>query len=281
MDPVIVTHCGAGSGHEVQDAAERAGRAGLAVLRSGGSALAAVEEAVVVLEDDPRLNAGTGSRMNIEGTIEMDAALMDGGMNCGAVAGISYVKNPIRVARKVMESPHVLLVGPAATVFARRFGFPEYDPTTPEARKILDEALRQWRSGELPPEKARWRDFHWGDTVGAVARDSKGGFAAGGSTGGVSLKLPGRVGDTPLVGCGLYAGPRGAALATGAGEEIIKRVLSKEVYDRIARGEHPGEACHATLAPFGHDVTVGVVAIGAQGWSTACNRGMAHWSSGP
>ncbi len=274
---LIVTHCGAGSNPDVADAAERAGREGLRVLEGGASALDAVEAAVALLEDDPRLNAGTGGRLNLEGVAEMDAALMASDQRCGAVAAITRVRNPIRVARKVLESPHVLLVGQGATAFARREGFPDYDPVTPRARELLQEALRQLRAGELPPWQAgHWKGYHL-DTVGAVAQDAKGAYAAAGSTGGVSLKLPGRVGDTPLVGCGLYAGPEGAVTATGVGEEIIRRVLSKEVYDRIAAGEDPHEVCPAALRPFPIDVTVGLIAVGRRGWAAASNRDMAWW----
>ncbi len=274
---LIVTHCGAGSNPDVADAAERAGREGLGVLEGGGSALDAVEAAVALLEDDPRLNAGTGGRLNLEGVAEMDAALMASDQRCGAVAAITRVRNPIRVARRVLESPHVLLVGPGATAFARRQGFPDYDPVTPRARELLQEALRQLRDGELPPWQAHhWKDYHF-DTVGAVAEDAQETYAAAGSTGGVSLKLPGRVGDTPLVGCGLYAGPGGAVTATGVGEEIIRRVLSKEVYDRIVAGEDPHAACAAALRPFPTDVTVGLVAVGRRGWAAASNRDMAWW----
>lgn len=276
-----MTHCGAGSNPDVADAAQRAGREGLRILEAGGSALDAVEAAVVVLEDDPRLNAGTGSRLNLEGVAEMDAALMASDHRCGGVAAITRVRNPIRVARKVLESPHVLLVGEGATAFARRQGFPDYDPITPRARELLHEALRQFRDGELPPWQASlWKGYH-GDTVGAVAQDVKGTYAVASSTGGVSLKLPGRVGDTPLVGCGLYAGPEGAVAATGVGEEIIRRVLSKDVYDRMASGEDPRDACAAALRPFPSEVTVGLVAMGPRGWAATSNRDMAWWCNLP
>lgn len=278
---LIVTHCGAGSNPDVADAAERAGREGLRILHAGGLALDAVEAAVVVMEDDPRLNAGTGGRLTLAGVAEMDAALMASDLRCGAVAAITRVKNPIRVARQVLGGPHVMLVGEGATAFARKHGFPDYDPVTPRARELLKEALRQLQDGELPAWQAQlWKDFPV-DTVGAVAQDAHGGFAAAGSTGGVSLKLPGRVGDTPLVGAGLYAGPAGAVAATGVGEEIIRRVLSKEVYDRVAAGDEPRAACAAGLRHYPKEVTVGLVAVGRGGWAATSNRDMAWWCSAP
>src|SRR5688572_10052023 len=141
MRPLLVTHCGAGSDPSVRDAAEAAGARGMSVLRRGGRALDAVLEAIVVLEDDPRLNAGTGSRMRIDGRIQMDAALMDSSLEAGGVAAIEEVRNPIRVARDVFDTPHILLVGPDVTAFARSKGHERYDPATPESRQRLADSL--------------------------------------------------------------------------------------------------------------------------------------------
>jgi len=115
----LLTHCGAGSDASVQDAADEAGAKGMALLNRGRTALDAVVEAIVLLEDDPRLNAGTGSRMRVDGRIQMDAALMDGTLEAGAVAAIESVKNPIRVAQDVFDTPHILLIGPVAVAFPR------------------------------------------------------------------------------------------------------------------------------------------------------------------
>jgi L-asparaginase/beta-aspartyl-peptidase (threonine type) len=263
----------------VQDAADLAGSRGLSVLRRGGSALEAVIEAIAVLEDDPRLNAGTGSRMRIDGRVQMDAALMDSRREAGAVAVIENVRNPIRVARDVLDSPHVLLAGADATAFARRKGHPVYDPATPESRERLVETLTKIRTGRLPRYARKWREVELHDTVGAVARDRRGRFAAGSSTGGTAFMLPGRVGDSPLVGAGLYAGPDGAVTVTGIGEEIIKRVLSKFVYDLIAKGLSPKTSANRGLSLFRHDVPVGVIAVGSRGAGTASNRPMAFFVS--
>jgi len=231
--PLLLTHCGAGSDPSVQDAADRAGARGMEVLTRGGRALDSVVEAIVVLEDDPRLNAGTGSRMRIDGRIQMDAALMNWDREAGSVAAIEEVKNPIRVAYDVLKTPHILLAGSDAITFARSKGHARYDPSTPESRRHLEESLEKIRNGRLPRYARKWKGVALHDTVGAVARDRRGHFATGSSTGGLAFMLPGRVGDSPIVGAGLYAGPRGAVSVTGIGEEIIKQVLSKFVYDRI------------------------------------------------
>lgn len=277
--PVFLTHCGAGSDASVHDAAEASGARGLSVLQRGGPALEAVVEAIVFLEDDPRLNAGTGSRMRIDGRIQMDAALMGGDLQAGCVAAIEEVKNPIRVARDVFDTPHVLLVGPDATAFARSKGHSPYDPSTPESRRRLEQSLEKIRTRQLPRYARKWKSIEFRDTVGAVARDRRGRFAAGTSTGGTAFMLPGRVGDSPIVGAGLYAGPHGAVSTTGIGEEIIKRVLAKHVYDRIAEGSSAQAAAERGVALFPKDVPVGVIVVGSKGWGEASNRHMAFFTS--
>ncbi len=279
MRPLLLTDCGAGSDTSVEDAATAACERGTAILTRGGQALDAVVEAIVVLEDDPRLNAGTGSRMRVDGRIQMDAALMRWDLEAGAVAAIEEVKNPIRVARDVLATPHVLLVGPDAVAFARSKGHARFDPATPESRRRLRESLAQIRNGQLPRYARKWRTVELHDTVGAVGRDRRGHFAAGTSTGGTAFMLPGRVGDSPIVGAGLYAGPRGAVSVTGIGEEIIKRVLSKFVYDRIAAGSSPQNAANRGLALFPKDVPIGIIAVGRRGWGEASNRPMAFAAS--
>jgi L-asparaginase/beta-aspartyl-peptidase (threonine type) len=274
-----VTHCGAGSRKAHVDAAERAGAIALGVMAKGGTAVDAVEAAVMHLEDDPRLNAGTGSRLRLDGTIQMDAALMDHREDAGAVAAIQHVRHPIQVARRVMATPHILLVGEWATRFAREAGVPFYDPTTPETRKAWTRTLQRLKAGDVPAHARRWRSYRWSGTVGAVAVDRRGRMAAGSSTGGTTFMLPGRVGDTPIVGAGLYAGPAGAATATGVGEDIMRRTLSKHVYDLIADGLPPQEACERGVALFRRTVPVGVIAVSRQGWGKACNRGMAFWAN--
>jgi beta-aspartyl-peptidase (threonine type) len=220
------------------------------ILEGGGSALDAVCAAVVVLEDNPLFNAGTGSTLTRDGDAEMDASVMTGReLRCGGGAAIRRVRNPILVARRVMEATaHVLLAGRGATAFAHRQGFRSYDPVTPEARERL-------RSG-LALEPAR-------GTVGAVARDARGELAAATSTGGIALKLPGRVGDSPIPGAGNYATPRAAASATGRGELILRHAVTKTLCDRVAAGHGAGHAARETLQrlPLARGESVGVIAV--------------------
>jgi L-asparaginase/beta-aspartyl-peptidase (threonine type) len=289
--PAVLTHGGAGASAAFKDGPERAARRGLAALSAGASALKAALEATIDLEDDPRFNAGTGSNMRLDGaTIEMDAAVMTSDGRSGAVANLAGVKNPVLVAAAVRErTPHLLLAGEGALRFARRLGFAAYDPATERAREKLAWARRGLKGLEDDDEEfGKWRDVDiralWnferpadeclGDTVGAVARDAAGAFAAAASTGGTLVMLRGRVGDTPLIGCGLYAGPAGAVTATGVGEEIVKRFLSKAVYDLIAAGAPAQEACERGVALFPREIGVGVIAVSAAGEGVASNRDM-------
>jgi beta-aspartyl-peptidase (threonine type) len=220
------------------------------ILDRGGSALDAACAAVVVLEDDPLFNAGTGSTLTRDGEAEMDASVMTGReLRCGGVAAINRVRNPILVARRVLEAtPHALLAGRGATAFARSQGFRPYDPVTPEARER--------RRAGLALEPAR-------GTVGAVARDAHGELAAATSTGGIALKLPGRVGDSPIPGAGNYATPVAAASATGRGELILRHAVTKTLCDRVAAGRSAGSAAREALraVPLDRGESVGVIAV--------------------
>ena len=228
--PSIIVHGGAGPVKDDSLAArlegcKAAALAGWAILQQGGAALDAVEAAVVGLEDNPLFNAGTGSTLNSLGKIEMDAAIMEGhSLRAGAVAAVSGVKNPINLARRVLEDGrHILLAGEGALLFARQIGFPECVPES-----LIVES-----------EKKRWQSKH--GTVGAVAFDSAGRLAVATSTGGIFNKLPGRVGDSPLIGCGTYADGYGAASCTGQGEAIIRLVLAKRAVDFLHEVDN-GEA---------------------------------------
>lgn len=218
--------------------------AGWAVLVRGGPALEAVEAAVRVLEDDPTFDAGYGSFPNTAGEIELDAIIMDGrDLNFGAVAAVQRVRHPVTLARLVMtESEHAMLVGAGAESFAHQHGLP-----TCSTEELLAEAeLDRWRAAQAD---AGPLDAAPSDTVGAVALDAQGNLAAATSTGGTFNKLPGRVGDSPLVGCGAYADNRtGAASATGLGEALMKVVISKAACDFIARGMSAQEAADAAIA---------------------------------
>jgi L-asparaginase/beta-aspartyl-peptidase (threonine type) len=204
---------------------------------------------------------------------------MDWNLDAGAVAAIERVKNPIRVAREVLRSPHVLFVGPDATEFARAHGHPDYDPATPESREKLEDSLRRIKEGRVPRYYRKFQGMDLHGTVGAVARDRWGHCAAAVSTGGTSFMLPGRVGDSPILGAGLYAGPHGAVCATGIGEEIMKRVLAKFVYDRMAAGHSPQEAAKRGLSLFPRGISVGLIVVGRRGWGEACDRDMAFFAS--
>ncbi len=234
-------------------------RQGLAALQRGGSALDAVVEAVAAAEDDPLFNSGTGSHLTLAGTLEMDASLMDGAtLGAGAVACISRVKNPIRVARKVMEeTDHVLLVGEGARRFAHRLGFEDYEPLTEQRRQEWKDAIGRLKRGEAVPGRSEyWHKIsrwvgEYADTCGAVTMDAHGNVAAGTSSGGFPLKLPGRVGDVPIVGAGTYADNRkGACSVTGQGEVVLKMGLAKLVCDLMGSGIPAQQAVESAVAQW-------------------------------
>lgn len=207
---------------------------GRQVLEGGGSALDAVVEAVVLLEDDPAFDAGLGSVLTSDGRIEMDAAVMDGSnLRAGAVAAVERVRNPVRLARALLEDGrHVMLAGPGALLAAERFGLPLAGPDELilERERKRHESIRALREFEL-------RDpfDHPRGTVGAAARDSAGRLAAATSTGGVPHKWPGRVGDAPILGAGTYADDeRGACSATGWGESILRATVALDAVSRLA-----------------------------------------------
>jgi L-asparaginase / beta-aspartyl-peptidase len=234
--PAIIVHGGAGR-INVKELPERlkgckeAALAGWQILKQGGSALDAAEAAVVVLEDNPLFNAGTGSTLNSLGEIEMDAAIMEAEtLSVGAVAAVQGIKNPIKLARRVMEDGrHVLLVGERAKLFARQNGFAECSPDA-----LIIEA-----------ERKRWEEKH--GTVGCVALDNHGKIAVGTSTGGIFNKLPGRVGDSALPGCGTYADEYGGISCTGHGEAIIRIVMAKSAAEFLKQGADPRSAANQAL----------------------------------
>lgn len=236
-----------------QEAGVRAGLeaaidAGSKVLAGGGDALDAVQAAVQVLEDDPHFNAGRGAVFTWEGRNELDAAIMDGRTRAaGAVASTTTTRHPIAAARAVMEkSPHVMLSGPGADQFAREQGLEQVDNSwfaTPERRKQLDKMRAN--------DKLGWFDvdLKYG-TVGAVAMDAQGHVAAATSTGGLTGKRWGRIGDSPLIGAGTYADDRACAVsATGAGEFFIREGVAHEICARVRfKGESLQAAADAVMA---------------------------------
>lgn len=263
--PALIVHGGAGTirdpeGHRA--GVSRAAEAGFVVLEEGGSALEAVLAAVRVLEDDPVFNAGTGSALTLQGEVEMDAAVALGDGRFGAVACVRGVQHPVDLARVVMEeTDHLLVVGEGANQLARRHGFPPYNPVT-------EERLAQWRRALEAARQGQgyYRRFGgWYSTVGAAARDASGRVAAATSTGGIVLKLPGRVGDTPIPGAGTFAGRHGAASATGHGEGILRVALTRRVEGLMA--QFPAdEACRRAIDEAqASGVEAGVIGVDSQG----------------
>ena len=297
MPIALIAHGGAGSwrpGSE-QDAVEgmkAAAQAGRAILMGGGTALDAVCATVVILEDNPIFNAGTGAVLNFDGFCELDACVMESRESrVGAVAALQRVKNPILVARKVMEeTDHVMLAGEGAQRFARVMGFGDHDPVTParkadwaDKRKRVDEvlgkhSLKMHRFLKEHPEYA-------GGTVGCVAVDNDGILAAATSTGGVTLKLVGRVGDSPLAGAGNYASRTAAVSATGTGEYVIRTLAGRAVCDAMERGASIERAMTDVLDRMRRDFSadVGLIAVDSAGTPLArhLSRDMPHaWFAG-
>jgi L-asparaginase / beta-aspartyl-peptidase len=281
----IAIHGGAGVIHRAQmtverEAAYRAGLetaldAGYEVLERGGTSLDAVTESVRILEDDPHFNAGRGSVLTHEGAVELDASIMDGsGPRAGSVAGIRHVMNPIELARLVMEkSPHVMLIGAGAEEFALEQGVvlvPNSYFVTQRREQELKHALQRERDTDGAPAAGL---LHGGSgttgTVGAVALDRAGNLAAATSTGGMTNKRYGRVGDSPIIGAGTYANNESCAVsATGSGEFFIRSVVSHDVhslvhYKHLAIEAAAREVVHKKLKRLGGDG--GVIAIDRTG----------------
>jgi beta-aspartyl-peptidase (threonine type) len=306
--PTLLVHGGAwaipaSEAHAHQAGVRNALETGYAILSRGGTALDAVEAAVLVLEDDPTFDAGRGSFLTSDGKVQLDALLMDGGMmKAGGVACVERLLNPIQAARLVLEkSPHVYFVGAGAEAFAAAHGMALIDShqmvLDRERERLVQAQLRQAAgladetfSGQIfgddkSPETAFTPASESSsgvaspglashDTVGAVALDSRGNLAAGTSTGGTLNKTPGRVGDSSLIGCGCYADNLSAAVSlTGWGEPIMKLVLGKWATDRVAAGSAPEFAAREAISYLfnrlgGHG---GIILLGPDG-----RFGMAH-----
>lgn len=300
MTIALIVHGGAGSWRPGSDddainGTTIAVAAGRKVLEAGGSALDAACAAAVVLEDNPIFNAGTGAVLNFDGFVEMDACVMlSDASQIGAVSAIQRVKNPILVARQVMEqTDHVMLAGDGAQRFARVMGHADHDPITAarkadwqDKRAKLEVAVGKGGKGAM-----KIRDFlmrhpeYAGGTIGAVALDSRGILCACTSTGGVTMKLVGRVGDTPLPGCGTYASKLAASSATGTGEYVIRALACRQISDNVEKGMGLKAAIDAVLDGLGRDfdADVGFIGIDANGNAIGAHRTphMPHaWFSG-
>lgn len=223
----LIAHGGAGGISYAQRrlrGLKKAVSEGYDILSGGGSSLDAVERAAVILEDTPVFNAGTGSYLNLQGEAEMDASIMTGELKYGAVGVIRDVRNPITIARMVMDkTDHLFLCGDNAIKFARHMGIPYYDPKTREKELIWQ---RKKKNRESSYFRKIWDYGKYFGTIGAVAIDVNGLISVATSSGGINLRMPGRVGDTPVIGAGTYADQNGGVSTTGHGEEIMRQLLA-------------------------------------------------------
>jgi L-asparaginase / beta-aspartyl-peptidase len=237
MKPSLIVHGGAwdipdDAVEACQTGCQRALTVGWSILSSGGNALDAVEAAIVVLENDVVFDAGYGSHLNLDGRVECDAIVMDGGtLRAGSAAALQRIKNPIQLARKILETcPHMMLVADGAERYAKANGIALCDNKELISPAEWD-AWQECKKGKHAAENHRG---HEQGTVGAVAIDSSGALFAATSTGGTCCKLPGRIGDSPLIGCGCYADSEaGGVSATGYGEAIMKVVMAKTAVDLL------------------------------------------------
>ena len=301
MGRAIIVHGGAGlippdRYETAREGCRAAAQAGWRVLAAGGSALDAVEAAIRSLEDNPGFNAGTGAVLTSDGRVQLDCGVMDGAsLNVGAVAGVERIRNPIQVARAVLASPHVLLVGAGAEEFAREAGIALCDP----GDLITPYQYARWQRGYRPgdgahagteldavltepsatnghtsdtPDTPDAEPVHADDvkhgTVGAVAVDDAGNIVASASTGGRAGKHLGRVGDTPLPGCGYYAeNGVGGVSCTGDGEDFIRLLLAQRVADYLHAGLSAQGAASAAIRLLGERTTGegGLIVLDSQG----------------
>lgn len=249
----------------------RANEAAWKILAAGGNALNAVEEGVRLVENDPtERSVGYGGRPDRDGRVTLDACIMDHNYNIGSVAFLEYIKNPISVARKVMENtPHVMLVGEGALSFALSQGFEKENLLTPESEKEWKEWLQ--KSEYLPPVNI---ENH--DTIGMIAMDANGNLSGACTTSGLAFKMNGRVGDSPIIGAGLFVDNEvGAATATGHGEEVIRTVGCHLVVELMRQGRSPQKACKEAVERIVEiagrrqknlkDIQVGFIAINKTG----------------
>jgi L-asparaginase / beta-aspartyl-peptidase len=254
---VVLTHGGAGSDPAHADGTAIAGQMSMMSLQTGESVIDAACHAVACLEDDGRFNAGVGSHKRMDGTTEMDASCMDSSGTFGAVAALSGFKNPVQVARIVSQSEYRVLAGRGAAEFAQN---QDCQPVTP---------------GEIANTG---KDFSTTDTVGCVVRSGDE-FAAALSTGGIDDAIPGRVGDVPLIGCGLYAGPLGAVAATGDGEAIVMQMTAFRAYQLIEQGMDPKAIVPTVTGWFKESTAFGIIVVSKIGFAGGSNRGMAWTAS--
>lgn len=288
----VVVHGGAGAPGANEDGCVLAARRALAQLEANGDALDAAIIAVATLEDDGRFNAGSGATLGLDGaTIEMDAAIMDTRGHLGSVACVRDVKNPVKLARAVADTPHVMLAGEGAQRFARSIGMAGSAPVS-ERQRAEHRTLMAELSGSVPVMPGidnRLFDRFWNyktplqlpkssacDTVGAVVRGPDGHFGVACSTGGSAPSLLGRVGDSPIIGSGFYAGPLGAIAATGIGEHIVRHLLARTVYGWIEQGMALEDALRRGVELFDKGVDVGLIGVTRLEAGACSNQGMPY-----
>lgn len=286
MKPMLVTHGGTSSDVSQSDGCLAAACAGHESMERGGDAFAAVVSAVGVLEADGRFNAGLGASLGMDGkTMSCDAAVMDSAGKLGAVANLVEVPHPVKVAVRVTDTPHHLLVGIGALEFAKKLGLHRpYEPTATALAEFREQRAAIQNAPERTSGSAEdtqdddglaaikqfwnfpgsWNDAvdQWAqNTVGAVARDTSGRFAVAISTGGCMPALLGRVGDSPLIGCGFYAGPAGAIACTGIGEHILRHMLAARIYMALEHGIGLRRAIEDGMKRLPDQIEVGVIGI--------------------
>ncbi len=274
MRPALVVHGGCGTpppGEEGprQEACELAADVAWKVLQASGSALDAAEAGVSALEDEPLLNAGTGSYLQADGVARMDASIMASDGRAGSVVQVAGLRHPVRLARYLLEQDaHLMLSGPEAEKLALRLGHEAAVVATPGKidywERHLDEACRRLDYAAMA-ESWRRGNPRLG-TVGCVALDASGRLAAATSTGGTGQCFPGRVGDTPVIGAGTYCTPRVAVSMTGVGERILVLLSAKRLADLVGSGRTVSEAAQATLGEIeGLGSSAGLIALDAAG----------------
>ncbi|XP_061765910.1 isoaspartyl peptidase/L-asparaginase [Nerophis ophidion] len=288
MSAVIVVHGGAWAipddlAKVKMDGVKAAARQGFAVLQKAGSALDAVELAVRALEDNHVFNAGHGAALNTNGEVELDAIIMDGKtLACGAVSSVKNIANPVTLARAVMEkTDHVMLTDSGANLFAESIGM----ATVPTDSLVSNYERKEWEkhkkyvTGVMESFNSRWAH----DTVGAVAVDCSGNVACATSTGGIRNKMVGRVGDSPVIGCGGYADNlSGAVSCTGHGESILRVTLAKHILSHIEQGRSVAQACDMSLQYMGERVrgAGGVIVVSPTGqWASAFTTERMAWAA--
>ncbi|XP_029925923.1 isoaspartyl peptidase/L-asparaginase [Myripristis murdjan] len=288
MKAVIVVHGGAWAiPDEISqasiDGVKAAACEGFSLLKRGGSALDAVESAVRAMEDNAVFNAGHGAVLNSDGEVELDAVIMDGRtLACGAVSSVKNIANPVSLARAVMEkTDHVMLTSKGANLFAEGIGV----VTTPTETLVTEYERKEWEkhkkyhTGVIELFNTQWAH----DTVGAVAVDHSGNVACATSTGGIRNKMVGRVGDSPIIGCGGYADNlSGAVSCTGHGESILKVTLARLILSHIEQGKEVVDAVELSLRYMGDRVhgAGGAIAVSPSGeWAAKFTTERMAWAS--